>query len=68
LKPKAVGLKIQETLMGACLSQRASRFFTHKHLPQLDFFLMYVDLQHREVLSNTKKKNLAVLYVSWKYP
>jgi len=48
-------------------AQRASRFFTHKHLPQLDF-LMYVDLQHREVLSNTKKKNLVVLYVSWKCP
>jgi hypothetical protein len=29
---------------------------------------MYVDLQHREVLSNTKKKNLVVLYVSWKCP
>jgi hypothetical protein len=48
--------------------QRASRLFTHKHLAQVDFLLMYVDLQHREVLSNTKKKNLAVLYVSWKYP
>jgi hypothetical protein len=49
-------------------AQRASRFVTHKHLPQVDFLLMYVDLQHREVLSNTKKKNLAVLYVSSKYP
>jgi hypothetical protein len=48
-------------------AQRASRFL-HKHLPQLDFLLMYVDLQHREVLSNTKKKNLVVLYVSWKCP